>query len=223
MLRSFRLVNLFLGLVAALIAFALAKTWVVPDAPISSPAIAKPTPEVEALAYTQMTRPPLAQYDLLVEKSPFKQPPPVPARSSSAPPPPPLPTVVGTILVDHERRAVLNDKGKANIYTIGQEVAGGVIIEIKEDRIVFKRGDTTHEIMLKAAIESVAAAPTQTAAPVADKVGILTQSPGPRESPVPRESPDREEMRGRREERKRERQERLQQRKAARRGEGGEP
>lgn len=153
MLRSFRLVNLLLGLVAALIASALAKTWVVPDTPVSSPAIAKPAPEVEALAYNQTARPPLAQYDLLAEKSPFKQPPPVPARSAGAAPLPPLPLLTGTILVGSERRAILNEKGKSSFYSVGQGVAGGVITEIKEDRLILKRGDTTAEIMLKGAFE----------------------------------------------------------------------
>lgn len=153
MLRSFRLVNLLLGLVAALIASALAKTWVAPDAPVSSPAITRPAPEAEALAYNQTARPPLAQYDLLVEKSPFKQPPPVPARPPGAVSLPPLPLLTGTILVGSERRAILSEKGKSSFYSVGQGVAGGVIAEIKEDRIMLKRGDTTAEIMLKGAFE----------------------------------------------------------------------
>ena len=191
MRRPLRLLNLILGLVAVLIAAAVVKAWVSPVASVPSSAVTKPLQEAEALAYNPTARPPLTQFDGLLEKNPFKQPPPMPVRPQGAsPPPPPLPTLVGTILVDHEHRAILSDKGKANIYTIGQEVAGGVITEIKEDRIIFKRGDTMREILLKAAIESAAAAPAQASAPVAGGV------------------PSREDMQGRREERLRERRER---------------
>jgi hypothetical protein len=57
------------------------------------------------------------------------------------------------MLIGDDWRAIVSDKGKAEIYAIGQEVAGGVITEIKEDRISLKRGDTTVEVLLKAAIE----------------------------------------------------------------------
>jgi len=211
--RPLRLLNLILGLVAALIAVAVAKAWVSPVAPVSNSAVTKPLQEAEALAYNPTARPPLTQFDGLLEKNPFKQPPPMPVRPLGAsPPPPPLPTLVGTILVDHERRAILSDKGKANIYTIGQEVAGGVITEIKEDRIIFKRGDTTQEITLKAAIQAPATAPAQASTPVAEQAATPTPSPG--ELPVPSGVPDREEMGRRRGERLRERQERRERRAA---------
>ncbi len=193
-----RLLNLLLGLVAALITAALAKTWVAPDAPVQSPVVKRSLQEVEAVAYNSTARPPLAQFDILLERNPFKQPPPKPVQPFSAPPLPPLPTLVGTILVDHERRAILSDKGKANIYTTGQEVAGGVITEIKEDRVIFKRGETVREIVLKAAIESAAATPAMAPAPAAVEAG----------------APDSAEIERRRQERDRRRAER-----AARRGE----
>jgi hypothetical protein len=211
--------NIILGLVAVLIAAAVAKTWVSPVVSVPSSAVTKPLQEAEALVYSQTARPPLTQFDGLLEKNPFKQPPPMPVRPLGAsPPPPPLPTLVGTILVDHDRRAILSDKGKANIYTIGQEVAGGAITEIKEDRIIFKRGDTTREIMLKAAIESTAATPAKASAPIVNQAGVPAQSSGPSQPPTPDVVPDREEMQGRREERLRERRERLEQRKAMQQG-----
>ena len=212
MRRPLRLLNLILGLVAVLIAVAVAKAWVSPVASVPSSAVTKPLQEAEALAYNPTARPPLTQFDGLLEKNPFKQPPPMPVRPQGAspppPPPPPLPTLVGTILVDHEHRAILSDKGKANIYTIGQEVAGGVITEIKEDRISFKRGDTMSEILLKAAIESAAAAPARASAPVAGQAGVPAQSYEPSHPAVADGVPGREEMQGRREERLRERRER---------------
>jgi hypothetical protein len=155
--KPLRLLNLALGLVAVLIAAALAKAWVAPATFVSNPAAQRSSQELAAISFDRPARPPLAQFEVLLEKNPFKQPPPprvAPDRPGSPPPPPqPLPTLVGTMLVDDARQAILSDKGKSNIYSIGQEVGGGVITEIKEDRIMLKRGDTTTEVLLKAAIE----------------------------------------------------------------------
>jgi len=154
--KPLRLLNLALGLVALLIAAALAKTWIAPTPSISGPSASKALQESVAVAFSRAARPPLEQFDSLLEKNPFKQPPPAPAvrpGSTPIPPPRPLPTLSGTILVGDDWRAIVSDKGKAEIYAIGQEVGGGVITEIKEDRILLKRGDTTAEVLLKAAIE----------------------------------------------------------------------
>jgi len=154
--KPLRLLNLALGLVVLLIAGALAKTWVAPTPSISGPSASKALQESVAVAFSRAARPPLEQFDSLLEKNPFKQPPPAPAgRPTLTPPAPPrpLPTLSGTILVGDDWRAIVSDKGKAEIYAIGQEVGGGVITEIKEDRILLKRGDTTAEVLLKAAIE----------------------------------------------------------------------
>jgi hypothetical protein len=158
MSRPLRLLNIALALVAVLVGGALAKTWVSPVTPVSvDRSVAKPSQEAVAVEFGRPSRPPLTQFDPVLEKNPFKQPPPPPpARLALVPPPAPLPTLSGTIQVGDDWRAIVNDKGKSQIYTIGQEVAGGVITEIKEDRIVFKRGDNTAEIPLKAAIETVA-------------------------------------------------------------------
>jgi len=161
--RPLRLLNLALGLVAVLIAAALAKAWVSPAPFVSSPAVARSAQELAAISFDRPARPPLAQFEVLLEKNPFKQPPPPPpagARPGSPPPPPvPLPTLVGTILVDDERQAILSDKGKSKIYSIGQGVAGGILTAIKEDRVLFKRGDAVSELTLKAPIQPGAAAP----------------------------------------------------------------
>lgn len=170
--RPLRLLNLTLGVVAVLIAAALAKTWVAPSAPDhSSASVPKSSPEAAPLAFVSTPRPPLAQFEVLLEKNPFKQPPPPPPQRGipprPAPPPPPLPTLVGTILVDDERRAIVSDKGKAEIYSIGQEVAGGTLTAITEDRVLFKRGDVTSELTLKAPIQSGPGAPSPPPAPAA--------------------------------------------------------
>ena len=154
-----RLLNLTLGVVAVLMATALAKTWVSPAASIPDRPGPKLSQEATPLAFVQTPRPPLAQFDVLLEKNPFKQPPPLPPQRGvpgrPAPPPPPLPALIGTILVDEERRAIVSDKGKQEIYAVNQEVAGGVITEIREDRIMYKRGDESVEIFLRTAIKTV--------------------------------------------------------------------
>ena len=171
--RPLRLLNLTLGLVAVLIAGAMAKTWVAPAMSISRPSVAKPSQELAAVAFSRPARPPLARYDLLVEKNAFKQPPPAPpGRPGPIPPPRPLPILSGTILVGDEWRAILSDKGKAQIYAIGQEIAGGVITAIKEDRIVLKRGDESVEVPLKAAIETGLALPAAASVPTSPALAI---------------------------------------------------
>ena len=183
--KPLRLLNLTLGLVALLIAGALAKTWVAPAAMTPGPTGAKPSLEPVAVAFNRPARPPLAQFDSLLEKNPFKQPPPAPvARPGLTPPPPsrPLPTLSGTILVGDEWRAIVNDKGKGDIYAVGQEVGGGIITAIKEDRIVLNRGDSTAEVLLKGAIETAPPAPGQAqppAQPASSPPLTLGVPPGP--------------------------------------------
>ncbi len=165
--RPLRLLNIALALVAVLIGGALAKTWVSPIAPVSvDRPVAKPSQEPAAIEFSRPSRPPLTRFDSVLEQNTFKQPPPPPPpQATSAPPPAPLPVLSGTILVGDERRAILSDKGKSQIYSVGQEVAGGMITEIKVDRVAFKRGDNSVEIHLKAAIENVPALPGQAGAP----------------------------------------------------------
>ncbi len=155
--RPLRLLNIALALVAALMGGALAKTWVSPVTPVTvDRPVAKSSQEPTAVEFSRPGRPPLTEFDPVLEKNPFKPPPPPPpARPGQVTPPAPLPTLSGTIQVGDDWQAIVNDKGKSQIYTIGQEVAGGVITGIKEDRITFKRGDNTAEIPLKAAIETV--------------------------------------------------------------------
>ncbi len=183
--RPLRLVNLALGLVAVLIAGAVAKAWVSPAPLTPSPSVVKPSQEPTEVAFSRPARPLLAQFDVLLEKNPFKQAPPLPVvspRTNPAPPPPPLPTLTGTILVDDERRAILSDKGKANIYSIGQDVAGGTLTSITDDRVLFKRGDAVSELTLKAPIQPGAA--SQPPAPVTPPAG-----PPPAPSLVPPPQP----------------------------------
>jgi len=193
--RPLRLLNLALGVVVVLIAAALAKAWVAPATVVSNPAAQRSSQEVAAISFNRPARPPLAQFEVLLEKNPFKQPPPpLPAaarRGAPPPPPAPLPALVGTILVDDERRAILSDKGKSNIYSIGQEVAGGTLTAISGDRVLFKRGDAVSELTLKAPIQPGAAAPSagpQPMPPPSPPAGASVAPPPP-PSPAAMEGP----------------------------------
>jgi hypothetical protein len=84
------------------------------------------------------------------------------------------------MLVDHERKAILNDRGKANIYAVGQEVAGGTVTDIREDRVFYKRGDAVSEITLKAPIQPGAASRQRT--PIIPSAGRV---PAPLIVPLP--------------------------------------
>ena len=173
--RSLRLLNLALGVVAVLIAAALAKAWVAPATFVSNPAAQRSSQEVAAISFNRPARPPLAGV----------------RRGSPPPPPAPLPALVGTILVDDERRAILSDKGKSNIYSIGQEVAGGALTTISEDRVLFKRGDAVSELTLKAPIQPGAAAPSagpQPMPPPSPPAGA-SEAPPPPPSPAAMEGP----------------------------------
>lgn len=178
MSRPLRLLNAALGLVSLLLFALLVKTWVVPVQSIGAPASQKPLQEPIALASPAPSRPPLAHFDLVLERTMFRQPPPMPVRPGPPPPPPaPPPILLGTVLIGHERRAVLSDKGKANIYSVGQEVGGGVVTQIMDDRVVFKRGDVVTELTLKA--------PIQPGAVIAPPVPQLPR-PAPPIAPAPR-------------------------------------
>jgi len=192
--RALKLLNAALALVALALAGGLVKTWLLPTPSYSSPPPGKPSQEVVALALSRPARPPLAHFDLLLERNLFRQPPPpraIPAPPGPPPPPPqPLPTLVGTILVDDEWRAILSDKGKANIYAIGQEVAGGVVTEIKADRVLYKRGETTSELPIKALSKSEPARPQAPSAPQAQPMGpapprVQAIEGGPTPPPIP--------------------------------------
>jgi type II secretory pathway component PulC len=177
--RPLRLLNLTLGVVAVLIATALAKTWISPAVSITDRPVPKLSQEATSLAFVPLARPPLPQFDVIVEKNPFKQPPPMPPQRiglQPVPPPAPLPTLVGTVLVDEERRAMLSDKGKQEIYAVNQEVAGGVITEIRDDRIMYKRGDESVEIFLKVAIETVPSSSGKALVPTAP--ALMAPLPG---------------------------------------------
>jgi hypothetical protein len=128
--------------------------------------------------------PPLSEFEAIVQKEVFKTPvvdapaPPPPPRRP--PPPAPLPTLVGTVFVGEERKAILIQDKKADIYSIGQTVGGGTLVRVERDRVVIQRGDTPAEVLLKASIQPVPSSTT----------GGATRPGAARPSAAPTSAPD---------------------------------
>ena len=130
--------------------------------------------------------PPLAEFDVILSKDPFKNPFPAPTGPQPAAKPAPqvpLPNLLGTIFVGDERRAILKVGTRSDVYAVGQEVAGGTLVEIKEDRVLFKREGGVAEVIFMAAIEDVSA-PRQPGQAPTGPAGVRPQ-PVPRVQPSP--------------------------------------
>ena len=152
-------------------------------------------------------------------KSPVAQPPKKPT-VKRPPPAPRLPTLFGTIFVGDERKAILKEGKRQDVYSIGQSVAGGILTKIEVDRVVITRGKHRSEILMKNAI--------QESRPKANPAAKATLSPpSPSRSSrsaqrlVQRRQDHPSEKMRRRRERLRQLRERLQQRRRSRGSSGG--
>ena len=119
-------------------------------------------PEAEGGDRLRASAPPISDFDVIVQRDVFKnllaetlRSAPAVRRPPPPPPLPPLPTLVGTIFVGEERKAVLTDGSRTEIFTLGQPVAGGTLVKIEADRVTIKRGETSAEVMLRASIQQV--------------------------------------------------------------------
>ena len=122
------------------------------------------------------TTPDLAQFQIVLDRDPFHSPyetlvtvpvkavpppPPVSPQPTVAIPKPPLPplsvTLLGTVVIGDDRKAILRDGKQEDIYSVGQAVGGGVLVSVDDDRVVIARGDEQTPLLLKSAMESAAA------------------------------------------------------------------
>lgn len=189
MAKRFAIVNALLGLVALAQVVTLMRTWAGPDAwerpPRSEGATAR---EQEGLTVGKVGLGPPSAYEVIVERDFFLKPPsPAPSNFRSepvSPPPPPLPTLLGIIMEEDRKRAILREgPSKPKFYGLGERVAGGVIVDIFEDRILLKRGEVVSEILMQKAIQPVGSLPNR-----------LSQSENP--EPVEEELEQEEELEG---------------------------
>ncbi len=168
-------------------------------------------------------RRPLSDFDIILKRDPFKSPvaqPPKKPIVKRPPPAPRLPTLFGTIFVGDERKAILKEGKRQDVYSIGQSVAGGILTKIEVDRVVITRGKHRSEILMKNAI--------QESRPKANPAAKATLSPpSPSRSSrsaqrlVQRRQDQASEKMRRRRERLRQLRERLQQRRRSRGSSGG--
>ena len=123
----------------------------------------------ESTTLMRPSKPPVTDFQMLVERDPFKNPQESVAVIALKPelilpvlPPPkvPLPplslSLSGTIVVGEERKAILHDGKQENLYLLGTEVGGGILETIEGDRVVILRGTERTELLMQSAIERTA-------------------------------------------------------------------
>ncbi|CAG1065977.1 hypothetical protein BAC1_01574 [uncultured bacterium] len=144
-----RVLNVALLAVCVFLAVWLGAIWLKPvpdfdDISIEKKAVSKKEP----VKVSQVS------YDVIVEKDLFKEsrrkfipkpaPPPVkPAPPPEPPPPPKRPppglVLIGTILMDDERKAIIEHGGKRNYYAVGDIIEEFVINEIGPGQVLLDR------------------------------------------------------------------------------------
>jgi hypothetical protein len=164
-MRSLWLFNLFLALVCATLLEIVASAGLGRPSLLLGPGAAareaRPTPpatrpEAE-VPPARPAAPPLDSLAVILEKDLFRNPYPEPAVAQAARPAPPLaplPALIGTIFVGEERRAVMREGTRTEVYGVGQSVAGGTLSEIQADRVIIQRAGGQSEVLLKASIQS---------------------------------------------------------------------
>ena len=128
----------------------------------------------ESTTVMRPPKPPVTDFQMLVERDPFKNPQESLAVIALKPepilpvlPPPnvvvpkvPLPplslSLSGTIVVGEERKAILHDGKQENLYLLGEDVGGGILETIEGDRVVILRGTERTELLMQSAIERTA-------------------------------------------------------------------
>jgi type II secretory pathway component PulC len=201
MTRTLWLVNLVLTAVVVLLLVALADSLVNngPSVPDPHSVVPSPAPEAQGRgsevppAAVRPTVPPVSDYAIVVQKDVFKAAVVEPAAPATvrkpSPPPTPLPALIGTVFVGDERKAILRDGKRTEIFEVGEEVAGGKLLRIETDRVVFQRGGASVEVLLKSSIQSVSPpGPAGSAAPPAES-GAASESPTPLTAPGPAAPP----------------------------------
>ncbi len=121
------------------------------------------TKEVKAKEMTTPPQPLLAEFETIIARNPFKNPDGSAAEkqknAQARPPAPvpsvPLPTLVGTIFVGKEAKAILKSRDRQDLYAVGERVGGGTLAKIEADRVVIDLGHRRAEVALKSAPKKI--------------------------------------------------------------------
>ncbi|WP_455379490.1 type II secretion system protein N [Petrachloros mirabilis] len=138
----------------------------------------------ESHAVARLSLPPLEEFQIIVNRDPFRKlEEPVAVKPALAPipkaavPKPPLPplsvTLSGTVMFGDERKAILKDGKQEELYMVGQSVGGGVLEKIDDDRVVIDRGGQRTVLLLRGAVESADAPGEGTANPDASGQNLM--------------------------------------------------
>lgn len=157
-------------------------------APVVAGPSAGPTPVKSPALQPASARRPLSEFDIILERNLFKNlQAPVEQKRAEPPPAPagPLPVLMGTIFVGEKAEAILKERDRQDVYSVGDSVAGGRLTKIEEGRVVIERGNRSAEISLKSSLKPIAPPVKSRAAGVATSKAAATDSgPGPEQHPA---------------------------------------
>jgi type II secretory pathway component PulC len=150
-----------------------------------------PTAKAEK-ARPEMPLPARSEYDAIAENDLFRQsrqkyvapPKPLPKPVViQAPPPPPLPklTLIGTVIRDDGKAAILDYAGKSSYYRAGDDIKGFVIKDIRKDSVLLERAGDTLRVGMSQGPLSWRTAPNSPATkktPSGQRAPVITPLPG---------------------------------------------
>ncbi len=153
MLRNYFLINVILFIILVFLGFSFYKVWFQPlDIPTQLTQQQPPADKKATVARKQLTIDEAA-YNVIVKKDLFR-----PSRSappsedaSKVPSSKESPVLFGTVITADQKSAILEDRSTKTrkLYHINDSVAGFIISDIQEEKVILLRGDETIEVKLR--------------------------------------------------------------------------
>lgn len=162
--------------VVAYLSFALHGAWTAPERPASVPPAQAGSPATpDAVSGPPAPPPPLQTFAVVADRNLFNpnrvetspEPPKPAGRPAAATPPAPKPRLYGiVVLPDGKSRAYLEDAQRKKVFgfSVGDSVAESRLEQIKNDRVVLRRGSEVYEVLLRDPTKPKPAAPPAVAA-----------------------------------------------------------
>lgn len=150
-----------------------------------------PAPKVEKKS-AQRQLPARSEYDVIAENDLFRQsrhkyaappkPLPKPVVVPAAPPkPPPKLTLIGTVIRDEGKAAIMDYAGKSSYYRAGDDIEGFVVKDIRKDSVLLEREGETLWVGMSQGPPSWRSSPNSPAAkdtPSGQRAPVITTHPG---------------------------------------------
>ncbi len=185
MIKSLRLLNVFLSLIAfglaGVLVHSIGRDWFLepghPANPVANQESPKATPVPSAALQLTSRLRPVAEFDSILRGTLFKNPD-AEAQQKAAVPVVPLPALIGTIFFGAEAKAILRERGREEIYGVGERVGAGTIAAIDAERIIIDLGNRRAEVLMKSALKWVQPPPSVQGGEVSpSKMGALSRAP----------------------------------------------